>query len=253
MLTNETKRFAKFLTYEAQNSDFVPSEVEYSFASDKVFISCKDKKYKIIGVVDRFDKFDDYFRIIDYKTGSSGTKNSNLKNVFYGTKIQVYIYLYAIEKIENIKPFGAFYLPLVQSYTDAGKQSEDDYKLHGYFLGEPSLVERADKTFNLDNKTSRFLQAKYSSKSTPEQKKFVYSNNLTKQELDNITSYCLKIAQNGLSEIIDGNIKVSPFETACMFCKFRSICGIDIQNANIRKGEKVDKNTFDFMEQNDGE
>lgn len=253
MLTNETKRFAKFLTYEAQNSDFVPSEVEYSFASDNVFILNKGKKYKIIGIVDRVDKCDDYFRIIDYKTGSGGVKNSNLKNVYFGAKIQVYIYLYAIEKIENIKPFGAFYLPLVQSYSDAGKQTEDDYKLHGYFLGEPSLVEKADKTLSLDNKTSRFLQAKYSSKSTQESKQFVYSSNLTKQELDNITQYCLKIAQNGLGEIIDGNIKVSPFETACTFCKFKSICGIDTKNANIRKGEKVDKNTFDFMEQKDGE
>ena len=199
------------------------------------------------------DKCNDYFRIIDYKTGSGGVKNSNLKNVYFGAKIQVYIYLYAIEKIENIKPFGAFYLPLVQSYSDAGKQTEDDYKLHGYFLGEPSLVEKADKTLSLDNKTSRFLQAKYSSKSTQESKQFVYSSNLTKQELDNITQYCLKIAQNGLGEIIDGNIKVSPFETACTFCKFKSICGIDTKNANIRKGEKVDKNTFDFMEQKDGE
>ena len=253
MLKEETKRFANFLTFEAQNSDFVPSETEYYFASDNVFITYKDKKYKIVGVVDRIDKCDNYFRIIDYKTGSGSAGNSSLKNVYYGTKIQVYIYLYAIEKIKNIKPFGAFYLPLVQSYSDAGEINEEDYKLHGYFLGEPSLVEKADKTFNVDNKTSRFLQAKYSAQSTRDNKKFVNSCDLTKQELENITNYALKLTRNALSEIIDGNIKVSPFDSACTFCKYKSICGIDTQNMNIRKGDKVDKNTFSIMEEKDGE
>ncbi len=252
MLKGETIRFAKFLTYEAKNSDFKPIETEYKFNDENVYVLHQDKKYKIIGVIDRIDKCDDYFRIIDYKTGSNSKQNSSLKNVYYGTKIQVYVYLYAVEKIKGLKPFGAFYLPIVQSYSDAKLENEDDYKLHGYFLDNTALVEKADKTFNLETKSSRFLQAKYSSKSDVDNKNFVYSKNLTKEELDNITKYSLDIVKQGIKEIVSGNIFVSPFENECQFCKYKSICGIDVLATGERKGVKVDKNTFGEVENKNG-
>ncbi len=252
MLRDEVLRFAKFLSYEAINSDFKPMETEYSFKNENVYVMYQDKKYKIVGVIDRIDRCDDYFRIIDYKTGSASKQNSSLKNVYYGTKIQVYVYLYAIEKTMGLKPFGAFYLPIVQSYGDATDENESDYKLYGYFLDDINLVERADKTFNVEKGVSRFLQAKYSKTSTENDKKFAYSKNLSKEEIDNITKYSLDIVKQGIKEIVGGNIAVSPFDGECQFCKYKSICGIDVILAGERKGVKITKNAFSEVENKNG-
>ena len=252
MLKEEILRFAKFLTYEANNSDFKPIKTEFNFNDDNVYVMYQDKKYKIVGVIDRIDKCDDYFRIIDYKTGSNSKQNSSLKNVYYGTKIQVYVYLYAIEKIMGLKPFGAFYLPIVQSYGDATDENESDYKLYGYFLDNVNLVEKADKTFNVQNGVSRFLQAKYSKTSTETNKKFAYSKNLSKDEIDNITKYSLDIVKQGIKEIIGGNISVSPFDGECQFCKYKSICGIDAILTGERKGVKISKNIFGEVDNKNG-
>ena len=96
------------------------------------------------------------------------------------------------------------------------------------------------------------MQAKYSKTSTETNKKFAYSKNLSKDEIDNITKYSLDIVKQGIKEIIGGNISVSPFDGECQFCKYKSICGIDAILTGERKGVKISKNIFGEVDNKNG-
>lgn len=254
ILYNEVVRFAEFVNYEQSKSLFKLYKTEYKFADkNAITLSVENQDYSIIGVVDRIDKCDNYFRIIDYKTGNLQSSNSKISNLYYGTKIQVYVYLKAISDAFNLKPFGAFYLPITNAFSE---DSDEDYKLHGYFLDDISLVEKADTELSFENPKSRFFEAELSvSKDCLKNntKKFVYSKIVKKEELESMLSYSIQMIEQAISQITKGNISVSPFDGGCNFCKFASICKKEIKNITERKAtQKITPSSFSLQEDNNG-
>ena len=177
-----------------------------------------NKQYSIVGIVDRVDKFKDYFRIIDYKTGSLASSNSSLANLYNGTKIQVFVYLKARENVFKSKAFGAFYLPISNAYSE---EEVDDYKMHGYFIDNIDLVKSADKNLCEDNLKSKLFEVTLSK----DMSSFSRSKNVTQEELLSMTEYAVRAVEVAIKEIIEGNTKVSPTFGACKFCEYKYICG----------------------------
>ena len=104
ILYNEVKRVAQFINYEQSKSLFKIKDAELKFGDGDgdLIIEVEGEKYSIVGIVDRVDKYKNYFRIIDYKTGSKASSNSKITNLYNGTKIQVYVYLKAIQNKYNL-------------------------------------------------------------------------------------------------------------------------------------------------------
>ena len=247
ILLNEVIRFAKFVNFEQSCSEFKITNAELAFGRNKedfcVFVD--NEKYSIVGVIDRVDKYQDWLRIIDYKTGSLSKENAKLQNLFYGLKIQVYVYLKVAIKMFNGKAFGAFYLPISNSFT---KDGEFEYKLNGYFLNDVSLASMADKNLNLTNPKSSFFEAQFSTSATnieQNNKVFVRSKNISQEQLEGMMNYSIKIVKQGLKEIIDGNTLVSPIDGACEFCEFKSICGKEVNDITERQMDlRIEPNSF---------
>ena len=207
ILYNEVKRFATFMCFEQKISNFKMFKTEFKFGdnSDDLCVYVNNEKYSIVGIVDRIDKYDNYFRIIDYKTGSLASSNSKIENLYNGTKIQVYVYLKAIANRFKLKPFGAFYLPINNAYLDL---KQDEYKLQGYFIDDINLIEKADTSLNFENNKSKFFEVQYSPNKKYKDsniKKLVYSKNVTKQEMQAMIEYSIKIVEQAIKEILEGN------------------------------------------------
>ena len=121
MLCLECERFCKFINNEQSNSNFKAINTEAHFIKDGKFkpieIEVDNKSYIISGYIDRIDKSDNWFRIIDYKTGKAD-KSKGKENLFYGRKIQLFIYAKAAEINIDKKLFGVFYLPIKDSSFD---------------------------------------------------------------------------------------------------------------------------------------
>lgn len=245
ILKNEVTRFANFLNYEQSCSKFKIFETEYKFEnSNAIKVEVDSENYSIIGIVDRIDKYNDNFRIIDYKTGSSQIANAVLSNLYFGTKIQVYVYLKAVTSIFNGQPFGAFYLPISNAFSG---EDYDDYKLHGYFLDDINLVMASDSNLCYSSPKSKLFEATLSTDAKLMEKgikKLSRSKNLTQEELLSMMNSAIKTVENGIKEITKGNTCVSPIKDACKFCEFSSICGIDGENKIRKKDEQVTPETF---------
>ncbi len=247
ILYNEVKRFAVFVSYEQKISNFKIFKTEFKFGDklDDLSVYVDNEKYSIVGIVDRIDVCDDNFRIIDYKTGSLASSNAKIENLYNGTKIQVYVYLKAIANKFNLKPFGAFYLPINNSYLDT---KQDEYKMQGYFIDDINLIEKADTSLSFENNKSKLFEVQYSPNKKYVQdniKKLVYSKNVTKEEMHAMVEYSIKIVEQAIKEILDGNTQISPIEDSCKFCEYKSICGVDESGIVARQIDaKISPKTF---------
>ena len=247
ILLSEVTRFAKFVNFEQSISNFKAYKTEYKFGGNNALsVTVNNQNYTIVGIVDRIDKYENNFRIIDYKTGMSQNNNSKISNLYFGTKIQVYVYLKSIQNLFNLNPFGAFYLPITNAFLD--ENNKEDYKLHGYFLDDLNLVENADTSLSLDNPKSRFFEVEFSTsaKNLKSGTKQINSHKkLTQQELDAMLNYSVKTIENAINEILEGNTTPSPFLDACQFCEFAGICAKDVNLSEERKANvKVTKQLF---------
>lgn len=242
LLKNEVKRFGTFLNYEQKCSDFKIFKTEYKF-DNSLCVNLNNENYSIVGIVDRVDKYDKYLRVIDYKTGSLAGSNAKIDNLYYGTKIQVYVYLKALTEIFDAKPFGAFYLPILSAFSLEGT---DDYKLSGYFIDDAALCQHADKNLLEENKSRLFDVAFSTSKKNIENniKSIVSRKKVTTDQLKGMLDYSVEIIKQALDEIIKGNIEPSPINDSCKFCPYKDVCGHD-ENISRKKMGSVEAKTFE--------
>ncbi len=243
ILKSEVHRFGQFLNYEQKVSDFKIYKTEYKFDGD-ITLTVDEKDYSIVGIVDRVDKFDQYFRVIDYKTGSLASNNAQISNLYYGTKIQVYVYLKALTEKFKGKAFGAFYLPISNAFSG---DDNEPYKLNGYFLDDVSLCEHADNELKSTYK-SRLFEASFStSKKNLESgvKSLLSRKKVGEKDFEAMLKYSVEIVRQGLKEILAGNIEPAPTLDACKFCGYKDICGHD---ANLYRKQLLKVSPTSFSE-----
>ena len=100
------KHFKKVLNHMNEIDDdtlFKPILLEKSFkynVNENILVS---------GFIDRVDKYNDYVRVIDYKSSSHKLSATSLKQ---GLQLQLVTYLLAISLELDLKPAGAFYMML---------------------------------------------------------------------------------------------------------------------------------------------
>jgi len=248
ILEKESIRLCEFLLYSQSVSKFKPAYLEVFFGG-KDFPSYQIKVgeniFYITGIVDRIDIYNDMFIIIDYKSGSEGT--GGVSELYYGDKIQIYVYFKIFEEILNKKPCGAFYFPVKNEYKEE-KQKEKEYQLKGRAIDDITFLTAMDTSVNFDNQTSKIFSCKLNTnKKLVESGEKEYSKKYTISEnlLSNIENHSIKMIINAIKEILEGNYLPSPRKDACNFCKFASLCGYD-KKQGFR--DSVYKITNDFFE-----
>lgn len=218
-----TKRCVEIFN-EFKNSEFEPFGEEVTFGNlpNSVYRAIEletshGKKY-ISGKVDRVDKFKDYVRIIDYKTGNPDGKIQEAK-LYSGNNVQLFLYSNAF--LEKFKLAGAYYYKVDDSFSD----QEGERKTYvGRTLFDDGIATAMDSRLKSENESVKF-GLKFTEKSERTLKES--SSTLSERELRCYTEYAKKVSTEGAEEMCDGVIVPSPYEGSCAYCKFGGICGYD--------------------------
>lgn len=251
LLKKESERFCCFINIEQSQSCFKPIYTEKYFGEGQSFkpitLEVGDNKYNITGFVDRIDFFENNFRIIDYKTGNA-TNAKGMDNLFYGTKIQLFVYAKVVEKNTNKNLFGAFYLPIKNGFSKDGTS----YQFSGFFQDDVGLFMACDKNVSVENSKSNLLNASLAKPDKNGEIKLKKKPNiLSKQNMDVCTKYAVQIVKQSIKDINSGFISCSPLKNKCSICEFNKICKSAFDE-NIERKEIYDISKEKFMEINYG-
>ncbi len=196
---------------------------------EKVYVS-KDKNIKVtfMGIIDKvlYKEEDDitYLAVIDYKTGNTNIK---LDNMEYGIGMQLPIYLYLTSnmKFKNIEVVGFYLQKLLSTNLDNTKDyitaRENNLKLEGYSINNPSILSKFDKTYN-DSKLIKSMK-------TSKNGFYSYSKVLDKEEIDNIITSTDEMIDKVIDNILEADFSINPKvidgeNISCKFCEYRDIC-----------------------------
>ena len=207
----ECKKYCRKTLEYYNRTDFknVQTEVGFGDVKDAEYpaVDLGDGKTKISGRIDRIDTFGDYFRIIDYKTGSVDATD---KALFTGNKLQLYLYASAIN---DKKPAGVYYLPISDDFsTDNGEKQS---LAVGKTLNDLEVLKAQDNDV-LEESVGEFTGAKV----VDGEIKKATDSHIIKAFMD----YAKKISQKAVEQIDDGVIVASPYKDVCTYCAFKAMC-----------------------------
>ena len=220
---------AKEVTLRKETSDFLPVGTEIKFGvGEKISALDLGNGVKIRGVVDYVDKYKEYLRVIDYKTGKV---DSNYKDVFLGQKFQPYLYLEVMTKHFEKVEAGALYFPIKPTY-EAEEENIAPYRMKGVVTSNMDAISAMDKTLNEDKLKSDVIPVTLTSKMQPHKGQ---SKTLGSDEFSSFLNYSKMISAKAIKEIRMGNVSPSPYESACEFCDYLAICQYDVSYQGERK------------------
>lgn len=268
LIVTECMNLCKHIFVEQKNSGFKHKKSEWSFSGDNAIkIKLDDgRTVSIEGKIDRIDEFQNYIRIIDYKTGKV---ESDLSSIYYGTKIQLISYLSAVTKYGDKKVAGVFYLPIHSDYATSEKMLKNMYKMEGFLLDDIDVVKNMDYTLSIDNNDSNFVPLKVkTNKETDSNQFFEFSGTSNKRvsekEFSDVKEYIEMLCKGAIDEILSGYIEPAPNAASivaatsrCEYCKLAGFCGLEKSKFKYGRicSNKVRIDSFDLSkkEANDGQ
>ena len=195
------------------------TEVSFGDSANAQFPSIKlmDGKVRLKGKIDRVDIGEEYFRVLDYKTGKT---DASEKALFAGVKLQLYLYAAAVmEKYKGQEekiPAGLYYLPISNKFEK--EEDKGGALAEGKTLAEKEAVLAQDKKF-FDNGKSEFIPLTFDA----EKQKF--KNGCDRETIKSYIDYAVKACDLAVRRLNEGVIKPSPYENACEYCEYATLCG----------------------------
>lgn len=241
-LIAEAGRFVHHLQELDANSKFVPTYFEKGFGSTYSMPALPLNNTTILkGKIDRVDFYQNQFRIIDYKSGNA---DASLTELYYGKKLQLFLYALAIENATGKKLSGTFYLPITNAVEKANAD-EELYKLIGFYTDDEDNISAYDTSLQPEQK-SRFVNITL----TKDGKLSKRSNKVLSQtEMREMLDYAKQVVVGALEEIQQAKFKASPLKidsshNACSHCPYLVLCSKSTNNIDFRNVSKVEKQSF---------
>lgn len=241
-LIAEAERFVLHLRNLDNNSEFKPCYFEKAFGQNHQLPAYPlTEKVGLKGKVDRVDFYEDYFRIIDYKSGNA---DATLAELYYGKKLQLFLYSLAMEHATGKKVSGTFYLP-IKNVVEKSENNDNIYKLVGFYTDNNNLIDAYDINLKTNLK-SEFVNMSLKKDGTLSKRS---DKILTPSEMETLLNYAKNISINAINEISTGTFNANPlkFDTmhnSCQYCPYLSLCSKASNNIEFRNVCKVDKNSF---------
>ena len=224
-LSKEGYRSLKKTCQRCKRSNYVPTGFEVRFGSgDNEFrLTGKNVDLSLRGVVDRIDQKEDKVLLIDYKTGKAP---ASVKDVYYGTGVQLYVYMSAMENLQSKKAVGALYYPLVGGYEKEDQRSD---RLCGFILSDE--IAEYDREFDKTKESDLFEYGVKGAKPDADGQKLL----CTDEELNAIKEYSLAVCRGAIDEMSSGYVEPAPLDKACDYCDFAIVC----KTKNVKKRKTV--------------
>lgn len=217
-LAFQIKTILKNICLEMQNSFFKPVLLEEKVESELGGL-------KFAGKIDRIDEAGDFFRIVDYKTGKP---KSLLKDLYYGDKLQLFLYSLVAGQRLHKTCGGVFYFDCRFNYeeSESGKAI-----LKGLAENDDENLKQFDKNI-FENGKSVILPLAVSKTKN----KTFTGRAIAKKPLSFYQQYALKIATKALDVIKEGFTEAKPDENSCRNCIYGALCGY-----RKEQGERIKK------------
>ena len=241
------------LLMQIRSGMFEPGNFEVPFSAienlEAVNLSLPDNtKMKLKGRIDRIDYCENeeevFVKVVDYKSGNT---KFDLAAFYYGLQLQLMVYLNAALELERrakkektVTPAGIFYYhvedPLLELSGDEDpdeirKQLLKELKVNGLVNSREEIIKSMD----------RFLQGTSSVIPVSVNKDGSLgkaSRTASTKQFAAMSAYAGKKMQELGSEILKGKAERLPYErknqTACDYCVFRSVCGFDLKDKNMK-------------------
>ena len=227
LLKKEAIKFCDALSSQQKSCDFLPTYFERRFEGEGFTLN--DVALKIKGAIDRIDIYENYFRIIDYK---SGKINDSLSALYYGSKVQLFIYARLAEKELNKKCAGILYLSAKDKFES---KKEKPFEFKGLIANDYSVARHMDTKLTPENPKSETLGVSISMTELKKgEVKLNSKGTATFEQIDDMKNYAYKICEKACEEIFEGNIELSPTKDSCKYCKYAGACGFS-SNLNNRQ------------------
>ncbi|WP_142415199.1 PD-(D/E)XK nuclease family protein [Hathewaya massiliensis] len=261
---------AGLIVEHMQRGGFEPLGYEIGFGMDKEGYSpielelSTGEKVKLVGKIDRVDKLlyedEEYFRVIDYK---SGNKDFKLWEVYYGLQIQLLTYLDAIlEKEEEIEKFpvfpaGILYFkidnPIVKHSSNLSDEEIEEeimkaLKMKGLIIADTKIVKEMDREIE---GASLILPVGFKKDGD-----FTKSSKVaTREQFELLREHVKNKLLKACEKMIEGDIGIKPCKTgagtACDYCEYGALCAFDLSikdnQYDILK-EKKDEEVWRLLE-----
>ena len=241
-LKKEAGRLAFALNKQAEDSAFVPVFTEAKFGGENEDIKsvtlggAGGKPLLIAGKIDRIDRFKDYFKIIDYKTGDSST---DLQSLYYGKKVQLYVYQNIVKQGLKLKPAGSYYLPVKSAFAEGNKSVLDLYKLRGFTLNDEEVIFASDRNLRQENTKSKIVEVNRNKNGKDGAVLHASSKLLSAENMQSLAGYAMQLAAAGAGDICGGYINAVPLVLKgggpCEYCKYKGICKFDERLKNFER------------------
>ena len=238
-LEDDVRRVALDMIGELKCSEFEPLDFEYN-------LSDLGSGLPLSGIIDRVDGWEHdgklYLRVIDYKTGK---KTFDLTGVLHGMDMQMLIYLFALQKYSPAKqgaliaPAGVLYVPARDVLLKAPRNSteeeikkkrENELRRTGLILNEPYVLEAMES-----GEAKKYLPVKQAKDGG-----FAGESLVTLEQLSLLESHVGHMVHRAAKEILGGGAELSPYyksaaDNACLYCRYRSVCGFDEDAGDKRR------------------
>lgn len=242
-LKNECVRLVKGVVYQLNNSDFSPFAFEKSFSFGLGKIGVGGRNVTLVGVIDRMDKWGDYYTIVDYKTGM--TTMSDFTDVKSGKKWQLVVYMY-VQSENRLKPAGCFYLPIKNDFFTV---DACPYQMQGVLNDNPDIIDAMDVNLKKPNVKSRIVPIETNDCGI-KPNSFFKNMCLNDEQIVKLNNYVMSNLIKQIEKIFSGVVTPNPLgdknDNACKFCKYLGLCGFNELYGNQTR-EVVSCKTIDEL------
>ena len=258
------RRTVGILTLQLSHGDFVPSGFEVDFRETDILpVHGPDplRSFSMIlrGKIDRIDICEAdggvLVKIIDYK---SGTTRFDLFRLYHGLQIQLILYLKAALALterrtgRHARPAGVFYYnvddPVIEVDPDADEEAKrqammEKLKPNGILSDEKDILSHLDRDLFTEYRKSPVIPASFSTKGLPLKE----SGTVPEDRFGVLMRFAERKAAEIACSILSGKADADPVRTAqntaCDYCPYLSVCGLDrrIPGYRYRDLAKADK------------
>ena len=227
------KKCARSIVRQMQAGSYLPYETELGFGPDCPFppllLRTDDgREVKLYGRIDRVDRSaDGYYRIVDYKMGD---RKFEPGKIAAGLSLQLPLYLAAVQGLEG-EMGGMYYMPL---FLPAAREGEEK---HHVLRGVTAMSEGAVTAIERDLEgPSKIVQGLKRNKDGK------LSGVLCREEdMGVLTREAVNVAERTLDHMRRGEAQVTPYQGACDWCPYLSVCRFDKQQkgCHVRHADKL--------------
>lgn len=229
------------LTQKMQYTKFRPYACEKKFGFGEegdlpaVAIDNGNRVINIKGIIDRIDTYQDKFFVIDYKSKSH--IDFKPKNVLFGDRIQMLIYIMAVATQKSFTPAGMFYVLMNDKYVNPKDDAEKRFRYVGYVDASEENIADLDNrlTQDADVKSDLFdLKRTVSAKGSK-----LSGSILTSKEIEATCDYVKKLIAKAAKEIDEGYAEPKPLKDGCKYCDYKNMCGFEQMQRQERDFESI--------------